>query len=86
MKEITCPGCGCTLTVTTETSATCRGCGQALIPVTLYLHEGMAKELDWLVNLRKQMSDEADVSAVLSRLIVLEVDKRKRIEANKARK
>lgn len=61
----------------------CKDCGQPLEPVIFYVHHTMKHELDWLVQHRMATSEEESIDDVLTRLIRLEVDKRKRIEERK---
>jgi predicted amidophosphoribosyltransferase len=64
----------------------CQHCGQELHPVMFFLHPQLHEELTWLLVNRKAIADEQSIDDVLSRLIKLEVDKRKRIEAAKAKR
>lgn len=64
----------------------CPDCGQPLESRVFYLHHAMTHELDWLVDLRRQMGAEQNLSAVIVRLLRLEISKRKGIEEQKARR
>jgi len=84
MKDIqhTCPDCGGHM----EEVVTCGHCGETLEPVTFYMHHALKTELDWLIENRKQTGGEENLDEVVGRLIKLEVDKRRRIEEQKAAK
>jgi len=61
----------------------CPGCGTELVDFTLSLHPKLARDLEWLVELRKASGSEKDLDEVIGRLITLEVTKRRNIEARK---
>jgi hypothetical protein len=59
----------------------CKGCGQQLTPVTIYLHPDEKVALDWLVQDRKK-----GATAIINHFITLEYGKRRRAAAQRVRK